>query len=420
MDLKIQKVQAYQILNGKGFPTVEGVLTLSDGRSVHTAVDLDGHIGKYAAEYLYDQDPLYSGKGVQRSLKYLNELVFPKLLNVDPLRYSDVDNWLLKADPTENKEVLGANTTLLVSQLVYRAAAMVLGIPLYKLIAQAYSTYGQKIEVKRIPPPIFTLISGGKHGVETLNFQEFAIIPSTGLTYSKALQMAVELYHELEKVFAYRNITAGIGDDGGYIPNLSSNIDAFEIIKEAILKSGLRTGMDIFFAVDMAAENFYKMGKYYIADSINPYSTDQMVEYVTKLFKEYRLLVIEDAFSNEDVSGWSQLVKKFNDKAYVFGDDLLSSNKKRLERAIKEGLCTMANVKLSQRGTLKEALEFVALAKKNDMKIAVSKTSIGTNDDFIADFAVGIQADFIKFGAPARGERVSKYNRLSIIEKEIA
>ena len=419
MNLKIQKVQAYQILNGNGFPTVEGVLTLSDGHVVTAAVDLDGHHGKYAAEYLYDQDPSYSGKGIQRSLKYLNELIFPKLINVDPVRYTDVDNWLLKADPTENKEVLGANTTLLVSQLVYKAAAMTLGIPLYKLVAQALSTYGQKIVVKHIPPPIFTLISGGRHGVETLNFQEFAVVPSTGLTYSKALQTAVELYHELAKVFAYRNITAGIGDDGGYVPNLSSNIDAFEIIKEAILKNGLRIGLDIFFAVDMAAENFYKMGKYYIADSINPYSTDQMVEYVDKLFKEYRLLVIEDAFGNEDVGGWSQLVKKFNDKAYVFGDDFLATNRKRLERAIKENLCTMANVKLSQRGTLKETLEFVALAKKNGMKIAVSKTSIGTNDDFIADFAVGIQADFIKFGAPARGERVAKYNRLTVIEKEL-
>lgn len=419
MEYKIQKVQAYQILNGKGYPTVEGLLTLSDGRTVTASVDLDGHINKYASEYLYDLDNSYLGKGIQRALKYLNELIFPKLVGIDPLRYTDVDNWLLKSDPSENKEVLGANTTLLVSELVYRAAALVLNIPLYKLINQAFALYGEKPAIKRIPPAVFTLISGGRHGVETLNFQEFAVVPSTGLTYTKALQMAIELYHELEKVFLYRNIPAGIGDDGGYIPNLSSNIDAFEIIKEAILKKSLRIGFDVFFAVDMAAESFYKMGKYYIADSINPLSTDQLVAYVEKLFKEYRLLVIEDAFGNDDEKGWQEVVKRFGDKAYVFGDDLLGTNKKRLEKAIKGNWCTMANVKLSQRGTVKEALEFAALARKNGIKVSVSKTTIGTNDDFLSDFAVGIQSDFIKFGAPARGERVSKYNRLLVIEKEL-
>ena len=244
-------------------------------------------------------------------------------------------------------------------------------------------------------------------------------MPSTGLTYTKSLQMATELYHELQKVFLYRNIPAGIGDDGGYIPNLSSNIDAFEIIKEATLKVGLRIGLDVFFAIDMAAENFYKMGKYYITDSINPLTTDQFINYVDKLFKEYRLLVIEDAFGNEDANGWKELMKRFNDKVFIFGDDLIGTNKKRLEHAIKDGLCTMANVKLSQRGTVKETLEFIALARKNGLKIAVSKTSISTNDDFLADFAVGVQADFIKFGAPARGERVAKYNRLTVIEKEL-
>lgn len=421
MAVQIQTLKAEQIFDSKGYPTIKGTLFLSDGRVVTSEIGQNAHQSKYAAEYLYDEnEQFFSGRGMSRAIKYLNELIAPRLKGVDPLRYKDIDLWLLKADPTEKKSTLGANTTLTVSQLIYKAASVVVGIPLYKLINKVYADNFEKRVLKRVPSAIFTIISGGRHGVDTLTFQEFSVVPSTALSYERSLAMAVELYHELEKVFHYRNIFAGVGDSGAYVPNLSSSIDALEILKETILKRNLKVGFDIFFALDMAAQFFYKNGKYYLSDLPNPLDHRQFLEFIDRIFKEYRLLVLEDPFAEDDFAGWKELMEEMGDKLYVLGDDLLATNKKRLEKAAKEKLCNLVDVKISQRGTIWEALEFVAGARKSGMKITISQNAAEANDDFLADFAVGVQADFVKFGAPCRGERIGKHNRLLEIERALS
>ncbi len=237
------------------------------------------------------------------------------------------------------------------------------------------------------------------------------------MVYNKALETMIELYHELETVFRYRSIFTGTGDDGAYIPNLSSNVDALEIIKEAILKRGLKLGLDVFFALDLAADFYYKGGKYYL--STETFDTKGFYAYLEKLFKEYRMLMIEDAFADDDTAGWRLLNDGLGERVYIMGDDMVATNKKRLEKAVKEKLCNMVNVKPTQRGTFWELFEFIAGARKSGMKICIAQSALETNDTLLADFAVGIQADFVKFGAPARGERIAKYNRLLQIEKEL-
>ncbi len=420
MAVQINTLKAEQVFDSRGYPTIKGTLFLSDGRTVTSEVGQNAHQSKYAAEYLYDEnEAVFSGRGVSRAVKYLNELIAPRLKGVDPMRYKDIDLWLLKADPSEEKLTLGANTTLTVSQLVYRAASLVAGVPLYQFINKIYTENFEKKALKSMPSAIFTIISGGRHGVDTLTFQEFSVVPSTALSYERALGMAVELYHELERVFQYRNIFAGVGDSGAYVPNLSSSIDALEILKEAILKRNLKIGFDIFFALDMAAQFFYKSGKYYLSDLPNPLDHKQFLEFIDRIFKEYRLLVLEDAFAEEDFAGWRELMEKMGDKLYILGDDLLATNKKRLEKVAKEKLCNVVDVKISQRGTIWEALQFIAGARKTGMKITISQNAIEANDDFLADFAVGVQADFVKFGAPARGERIGKHNRMLEIERAL-
>lgn len=418
MALTIKRIFANQIFNSRGLPTIEGVLELSDGRSVRASVGQGTHRSKFAADYLFDGDEPYGGKSVLRGVKFINELLGPKLSSVDLARVKDVDIWLFKADPTDNKSTLGANTTLTVSYLIYKAAALAHNVPLYTFINQFYNSNFEPQQLKRLPAPEMNIISGGVHGKDSISFQDFGIVPSTGFSFSKSFEIGVELYQEITKVFQKRNIFAGLGEDGGYVPNLSANADALEIMKEAIMKRNLTIGIDVFFALDIAASFFYKGGRYYMSDQPNPLDGAKMAEYLENISKEYRLLIIEDPADEGDANGWKSMMQTLGTRAYIMGDDLTATNKKQLEYAVKEQLCNMVDVKLTQRGTVWEAMEFVAGARKANMKITVSQSAIETNEDFLADFAVGIQADFVKFGAPARGERIAKYNRLLAIEEE--
>lgn len=416
---KIKNLIATQSFDSKGYPCLRGRLTLDDERMVEATVPNNHAPSKYAAGYLYDEGRFFSGRGINKSLKYINELLVPKLIGIDVLRYKDIDIWLQKADSTENREVLGANSLFLVSELVYKACALVKNIPIYRFINDIFKADFGHTEEVGLPSPLFNFIGGGAHGSPTLNFQDYSLISSTGLSYAQALDRAIELYHELENAFTYRNIFTGVGDDGACVPKLSTNIDALEILKEVIQKQGLRVGIDVFYGLDLAAHSFYKNNKYYLSDIPNPFTTDQMVEYLQKIFKEYRLLILEDPFDDDDLDGWRKITAALGDKVYLVGDDLLGMNKKRFELAVSNKLCNAVNIKLTLRGTVQEALTLIAGARKGGMKIIISQSAYETNDSFLADFAVGVAADFVKFGAPCRGERIAKYNRLLEIEEEL-
>lgn len=408
MTVLIKSLSAYSEYDSGGNLTLAGQLVLNNGQVLYSSIP--NHLANDTPMVYIDTN---------KAVKYINELLAPKLININPLEYKKIDLWLDSADNTGDKQVLGVNSTLLVSKLIYRAAASLSGLPLYQLLNNIFKKNFYETEIKKIPIPIITLISGALHGSSSLNFQEFSVVFSSSLNYKEASLKGSELHQELEKVFKYRNIFSGVGADGAYVPNLSSNFDALEIIKEAILKNGYKIGLDIFFVLDIAARYFYKGGKYYISEEMGSADSSQMIELYEKIFKEYRFLILEDPFIESDTKAWQQVVAKFGDKAYILGDDLLSTNPLNLKKAIKDNQCTMADVKITLQPTIWKVFDFVSQAKHASMKTALSQTAIETNDDFISDLAVALQCDYVKFGPIVRGERVAKHNRLLYIESKL-
>jgi len=416
----IQKIVASEIIDSRGYPTIEGTLYLDNNIVVKSSVPSNFPPGKYDAMELRDNDVLrFNGFGVNIPISYINTLISPKLVGANPAKQQEIDSWLIKADQTKKKNRLGSNTILLISQLVAKAAAQDQKISLYQYLNQLLFKH-HKIEVKmeKIPTPIFSLINGGKHANNNLDFQEFQVIPSSSYSYSNGLQIGVELYHELKNMLQYRGATIAVGEEGGFTPNFASNRDALEILKETIIKVNKKIGIDVFLGLNVASTHFFKDQKYQIHDRPNPLKIEEYYKELIKIIAEYSLLVVEDPFSQESWNDWKKLNSEISDQAYLVGNDLLESNKERVNIAIKEKACSSIVIKPNQVGTISEVLSLIDLAKKNKLSYIFSDRSGDTNDDFVADFAVATQADFVKFGAPCRGERVAKYNRLWEIEKE--
>jgi len=416
----IKKIHAHEIIDSRGYPTVEGWLELDNGKIVTTAVPAGTSVGKYEAAELRDNDPKrFDGQGVSQAVSYVNDLIAPKLVGVSPVKQQEVDYWLIKADATKNKARLGSNTTLVVSQLLTKAASADQNLPLFKYVNSLYkATTKEEIRIEKIPTPIFNIINGGKHANNNLNFQEYHVIPTSSLTFGQAYQMGVEIFHELKKVLQYRNADVTVGEEGGLAPKFTGNLDSFEILNETLIQKDLKVGLDIFLGTDIAASHFYKSDHYVLNDKPHPFTKNEYIDYLLEMTKMYSILVLEDPIHEDDWEGWRTLNSKVSESIYLVGDDLLATNKDRLTQAIKEQACSAILIKPNQIGTITETMEVVNLARKNKMDYIVSHRSGETNDAFIADFAVGIQSQFVKFGAPTRGERVVKYNRLWTIERE--
>jgi enolase len=407
MNALIKSLIAFTEYDSGGNLTLAGKLELTDGRSFWSS--MPNHLSKTKVPLEFLE--------ASKAAKYINELIAPKLLNVNPMDHQKIDTWLDKIDQTPNKQIIGANTTLLISKLLYRAGAAIAGVELFQYLQKIFRTNFYNLEIKSLPTPLFNLISGGAHGSPNLNFQEFGVVFSSSLSYAESVERGAAIHRDLEKVFQYRNIFTGVGVDGAYVPNLSSNFDALEIIKEAVLKNGYKIGLDIFFALDVAANFFYKGSRYYLSEELGAIDTKGMLDLYEKIFREYRFLVLEDPFVETDTAGWKEAVSRFGEKSFIMGDDLLVSQPQKLEKAAKEGLCSLADSKLTLSPTVWKAFEFVGLAKKLLLKTVISQTAYETNDDFVSDFSVAVQADYVKFGPLQRGERVAKHNRLLAIER---
>lgn len=416
----IKKIYAYEIIDSRGFPTIEGKLILDNDIEVTTSIPAGTSIGKYEALELRDNDPhRFSGMGVSQSVAIINQSIAPKLIGVSPQKQKEVDYWLIKSDNTPNKSHLGANTILTISQLLAKAAAREQKMPLFLYINKLFqSLYKEPINIERIPAPIFNVINGGKHANNNLEIQEFQIIPSSSLSFTNAYKIGIEIFHELKRVLIYRNANISVGEEGGFTPNFATNIDALEVLNETVTQKGYKVGLDVFLGLDVAASHFYKDYRYNIKDKTHPLRPDEYFEFISTVAKNYALLTLEDPIDEDDWENWSKLNEKIGSNIYLVGDDLLTTNKARLEKAIKQKACTTILIKPNQIGTITETLEVVSIARKNKFNYIVSHRSGETNDSFIADFAVGVQSDFVKFGAPSRGERVEKYNRLWTIERE--
>lgn len=416
----IKKIIAYEILDSRGYPTLEARLITSDHRQVITSIPSGTSIGKYEAVEIRDNDQLrFNGMGVQSAVSLINDVVAPKLVGVETTKQLEVDRWMIEADGTKNKSKLGANVVLAVSQLMVKAGAMDQGLPLFYYINKLYERLAREfIRIEKIPTPIFNIINGGKHANNTLEFQEFQIIPSSSLPFARSIQIGAEIFHELKQVLLYRNANISVGEEGGFAPNLSTNVDALELIQETVSQRNLKLGLDVFLGIDVASNSFYKNDKYIIKDKPHPLSRDEFLDFLLSLTKSYPFLSLEDPLQDDDFNGWSKFAQSLPTNIYLIGDDLLAANKIRLEKAVKEKSCTTVLIKPNQIGTITEVLELIQMARHNNMNYIISHRSGETNDTFVADLSVGIQADFVKFGAPSRGERVAKYNRLWQIVRE--
>lgn len=416
---KIYSVFAREILDSRGNPTIETTVLLESGYSGIASVPSGASVGTYEAVELRDADPKrYGGKGVLKAVSNVNTTINSALKGKDALSQGAIDTLLVELDGSKDKHALGANSILSVSLAVSVAVSNALRIPLYRYYNALFTASCPTI-ITRIPTPTFNIINGGKHGAGNLDFQEFHVIPASNKTFSQALQMGAELYSGVREILKYRNAVHSVGDEGGFAPDLFTNVDALAIIMDAIRASIYRYGVDVFMGLDLASNHFYKDHSYQIKDRPRAYSGHDFVLYLKDLFTQYKLLIIEDGLSEDDWEHWKELTREVGKDVLVVGDDLLVTNPERLKKAISEKACTSILLKPNQIGTVSEFMAVSTLAKQNDIKTIVSHRSGETNDTSVADLAVGIQSDYVKFGAPARGERVAKYNRLLQIEQEL-
>lgn len=414
----IKKITAREILDSRGVPTLEGQLETQEGSIVRAQVPSGESLGSHEGIELRDNDPSrFEGKGVLTAVSYINNAIAPKLLGANTQMQKEIDAWLLQADGTESYKKLGVNTLMIISQLIMKATAKEMNLPLYEYVNKLYnSTYSQSLQITKIPSPIYNMINGGKHGTKNLDFQEFHLVPSTSKKFSQTLEFAIEAYDGLKNLFQQRNANVSVSDEGGFTPNLFTNTEAFEIMKEVLLAKKLTLGVDIYMGVDCVADYYYKGSRYAVKDQAAPLALDDYIQFLVEAVDKYNMLILEDPLSEDDFDAWRKITQEVGKQAYVVGDDFIAGSKDRLKRAADKQACNAVLVKFNQVGTISEMLQLVASIREANMKLVVSHRMGETNDSTIADIGVGLQADFVKFGSPARGERIAKYNRLLEIE----
>jgi enolase len=407
----IEAIGAREILDSRGNPTIEVEVLLDDDSFGRAGVPSGASTGAFEAHESRDQDAArYLGKGVQQAvLKVIGE-IDEALVDFDATDQRLVDAALLSLDGTENKSRLGANAILGVSLATAKAAADSCGLPLYRYLGgpNAYT----------LPVPLMNILNGGAHADNGVDIQEFMIVPVGAPTFSEAIRYGAEVYHALKALLSSKNLSTGLGDEGGFAPDLPTNRAALELISEAVEKAGYKLGEDIALALDVAATEFYKDGKYHFEGQER--TAEEMIAYYEELVSAFPLVSIEDPLDEDDWDGWANLTSRLGDKVQIVGDDLFVTNPKRLAKGLEKQTANSILVKVNQIGTLTETLDAVALAQRNGMTAVISHRSGETEDTFIADLAVATNAGQIKTGAPARSERVAKYNQLLRIEEELA
>ncbi|WP_238948263.1 phosphopyruvate hydratase [Clostridium sp. YIM B02569] len=410
--LEIVDVVARQILDSRCFPTVEVEIYLEDGTIGRAAVPSGASTGMYEAVELRDGDKdKFLGKGVLNAIRNVNEIIAEELIGCNVFEQTYIDKMLIELDGTNNKSKLGANAILGVSLAVANAAANSLDMPLYRYIGGVNS--------KVLPVPMMNILNGGSHADNSVDLQEFMIMPAGSPTFSEALRMCAEVYHTLKKILNDKGYSTGIGDEGGFAPNLKSNQEALDVIIEAIGKAGYKAGEEIFIAIDAASSEYYKDGKYVLEHEGRTLTSAEMVDFFEDWVNKYPIISIEDGMAEEDWEGWKLITERLGKKVQLVGDDLFVTNTERLEKGIDLGVANSILIKLNQIGTLTETLNAIEMANRAGYTAVVSHRSGETEDTTIADLVVAVNAGQIKTGAPARSERVAKYNQLLRIEEEL-
>jgi enolase len=410
--LDITHIHAREILDSRGNPTVEVEVRLSSGAEGRAGVPSGASTGAHEALELRDGDAeRFLGKGVQRAVAAVNEQIAPALLGYDASDPYDIDATLLALDGTENKARLGANAILGVSLAVARAAASAYDLPLYRYLGG--------VNARLLPVPLMNVINGGAHADNALDIQEFMLVPQGADTFREALRWGVETFHHLKKILHAKKLNTAVGDEGGFAPNLPSNQAALELLMDAIKAAGYRPGEDIALALDVAATEFYRDGKYVLEAEGRALSSEDMVGYLEGLVAGFPIVSVEDGLAEDDWSGWKLLTERLGRRCQLVGDDLFVTNVKRIRRGIDEQAANAVLVKVNQIGTLTETLESMALARAHNYRTIISHRSGETEDSTIADLAVGTGAGQIKTGSASRSDRMAKYNQLLRIEEEL-
>ena len=414
MDLMIDDVWAREILDSRGNPTVEVEVTLSDGSSGRAGVPSGASTGAFEACELRDgDDSRYLGKGVIKAVQNVNEIIAPELIGCDPIYQAEIDDLLIDLDGTPNKSKLGANAILGGSLAVAKAAASASGLPLYQCLGGP--------NARTLPVPMMNILNGGKHALDSVDLQEFMVMPVGASSFSEALRWGAETFHALKSVLKQAGMATSVGDEGGFAPSLANNADAIEKILKAIEKTGLKAGKDLFIAIDAAATELYDENKkeYNLEKEGKILSGSQMVDLYEQWVNDYPIISIEDGFSEEDWETWKEASDRLNSKVQLVGDDLFVTNTERLLRGIKSKTANSILIKVNQIGTLTETLNAIEMAKRAGYTSVISHRSGETEDTTIADLAVATNAGQIKTGAPSRSDRVAKYNQLIRIEEEL-
>lgn len=410
----IESIHARQILDSRGNPTVEVDVITENGVLGRAAVPSGASTGAHEAVELRDGGDAYLGKGVMNAVENVNDILADELIGFSVFEQNLIDKIMIEADGTENKSKLGANAILGVSLAVAKAAAAALGLPLYRYIGG--------VSANTLPVPMMNIINGGSHADNSIDFQEFMIMPVGAETFSEAIRMGAEIFHHLKKVLSARGLATNVGDEGGFAPNLGSDDEALEVISEAVENAGYKVGDDIVFALDVASSEFYLQDEkvYHFKDSTGKKLTPvEMADYLADLSERYPIISIEDGMFEDDWEGWKALTDKIGDKVQLVGDDLFVTNVKRLQKGIDNGIANSILIKVNQIGTLTETIEAVSLANRNGYTAVMSHRSGETEDNTIADLAVALNTGQIKTGSASRSDRMAKYNQLIRIEEEL-
>ena len=406
--MNIRNIKAREILDSKGNPTVEVDVVLDCGVVGRASVPSGATISEKESFDLRDDDERYHGKGVLKAVENINTTIKEKLVGMDALDQNKIDNTLIELDGTENKSKLGANAVLGVSSAVYKAAIRYLGKPVYRYLTSEPT----------MPKPMINLLNGGLYANNNLDFQGYMIVPNLS-SFREMVRAGSEIYHQLEKILIKKGYITSVGDDGGFAPNLKSNVEALDLIVDAIKEAGYLPGINVDIALDVDASNFYVEGRYKINGVAKTLNSDQLIMYYEDLFKAYPIVSIEDPFNKDDIDAFAKLTSRVGEKIKIIGDDLYYSNVKYLKEGIANKTTNAILIKLNQVGTISEILETIKLAKKARFETIIANRNGETEDTLVADLAVGLNIDQVKFGSMARTDRICKYNQLMRIEDEI-
>ena len=421
-DATIRTIKAREILDSRGNPTLEVELTLRGGASGRAAVPSGASTGAHEAVELRDQDPArFGGKGVSRAVGNVNGVIAEVLTGLDAARQTDLDRCLIELDGTPNKGRLGANAILGVSLAASRAAAGAAGLPYFRHLGHLWAGHAGAPVAPRLPVPMMNILNGGKHGTNRVDFQEFMVLPHGLPSFREALRAGAEIYAALKAILAGRGLSTGVGDEGGFAPDLSSNEEAISVVLEAVRRAGYEPGEQVSVALDPAATELYleDKGQYVLKSEGRSLDSSQMVAFWQDWAARYPIRSLEDGLAEDDWAGWRELTAKLGARLQLVGDDLFATNQERVARGVREKAANAVLIKLNQIGTLTETFETIALARRAGFGVVISHRSGETEDTTIADLAVATAAGQIKTGAPCRSERVAKYNQLLRLEEEL-